>query len=149
VTDSTELLTLRIALLAVIFLFVLIAALTLRMGIRSGRAAAPARPVVASNAGPRLVLVSPGHSGLETGAVFSLAGEMSVGRDPGNSIVISDPSVSARHARLARARGGWEVVDLGSTNGTAVNGRPVDGRGRVLAPGDQVVVGAVVLRFQS
>jgi pSer/pThr/pTyr-binding forkhead associated (FHA) protein len=59
---------------------------------------------------------------------------LSVGRSEDNDIVIDDPAVSACHARLCLEEGALFVVDLGSSNGTWLNGRQV-GRER-LAPGD-------------
>jgi len=45
-----------------------------------------------------------------------------IGRSPANDIVLADPSVSRRHARVERLAQGFEVVDLGSVNGVTVNG---------------------------
>jgi hypothetical protein len=145
VSDSTELVVLRLGLIAVVFLFAFVVALTMRSGLRSTAGVSSAR---ARAQGPRLVVVSPGETGLSPGAEFSLAGEMSLGRDPDNGIVLGDPSVSGTHATLERVRDGWRLTDLGSTNGTMSNGRPVDGRGVLLRGGERVSLGAVVLRFQ-
>jgi pSer/pThr/pTyr-binding forkhead associated (FHA) protein len=66
-----------------------------------------------------------------------------VGRDPRCDIVLRDVTVSRRHARLICRDGAWIVQDLGSTNGTAVNGVAV---GRCeLRPGDRLCVGDTVL----
>ena len=51
--------------------------------------------------------------------------EVLIGRVPGNDLVIADPSVSARHARLRLSGGVWTLADLGSVNGTSVDGTPV------------------------
>ena len=72
---------------------------------------------------------------------------MTLGRDAGNSIVLADPSVSGRHASIERTRDGWRIVDSGSTNGTVVNGRRVDGRGTFLRGTEQVTIGSIALRF--
>lgn len=145
-SDSTELLVLRLALTGMIFLFVLLAGVVLRSGLRPRRAAVAASR--AAPAGPRLIVVTPGTTGLRPGAEFQVAGEMTIGRDAGNGIVLADPSVSGRHAAIMRVGRDWTVSDLGSTNGTLVNGRAVDGRGHSLRGGEKVVFGAVVLRFQ-
>lgn len=69
-----------------------------------------------------------------------------LGRDAGNDLVLADPSVSAAHAEL-RLRGGvWTVTDLGSVNGTWVDGEPVLGA-LPLAPGSMLRVGEVRLAF--
>ncbi|MBT2899115.1 FHA domain-containing protein [Streptomyces sp. McG3] len=63
-----------------------------------------------------------------------------IGRDPGNDLVIDDLAVSRHHAELrALADGAYEIVDLGSHNGTFLNGQPV-ARGPV-GPGDIVGIG--------
>ena len=63
---------------------------------------------------------------------------LSVGRREDNDIVIDDPSVSACHARFCMEEGALFVVDLGSSNGTWLNGRQI-GRQR-LAPGDVLCI---------
>jgi pSer/pThr/pTyr-binding forkhead associated (FHA) protein len=45
-----------------------------------------------------------------------------IGREPGCDLLVTDITVSRAHARLTRAAGGWLLADLGSTNGTTVNG---------------------------
>lgn len=69
-----------------------------------------------------------------------------LGRDASNEVVLDVPSVSATHAEV-RLRGGvWQVEDLGSVNGTWVDGEPVHGT-LVLAPGSSLRVGSVELVF--
>lgn len=143
-SDVDELLVLRLALLGTLLGFVLLAAILMRVEGRPREVRRPARDGVA-----RLVLVAPATSGLALGEVFVVAGEMTLGRDPRNSIVVPDPSVSGVHATIARDASGWRVQDHGSTNGTFVRGRRVDGRGRALLNGDEVAVGAVAFRFES
>ncbi len=70
-----------------------------------------------------------------------------LGRMPECSVVLSDPNVSRRHAEIRRKGSDAVVVDLGSTNGTKVNGVPV--RERVLDDGDEVMVGTTTVRFES
>ncbi len=69
-----------------------------------------------------------------------------VGRSREADIVLADPNVSRRHAELRRDESGWQVVDLGSTNGIKVNGRRVDQAG--LSPGDQITIGVTDLTFE-
>ncbi len=68
--------------------------------------------------------------------------ELVIGREPVCDIVIPDRQVSRAHARLCRVEGGFELEDLGSKNGTHVNGAPVVGRTR-LQDGDLIQVALV------
>jgi hypothetical protein len=72
--------------------------------------------------------------------------EVTVGRSDANGIVLSDASVSSRHARILRAGGAFVLEDLGSRNGTFVNGDKVTEK-RPLADGDVVRFGKVLLTF--
>jgi diguanylate cyclase (GGDEF)-like protein len=85
-------------------------------------------------------------SGLEAGRVFSLDhGETIVGRDPGADLWVSDPAVSRKHIRLVHDPvGGVVLHDLGSRNGTFVEGQRVERR-RQLEPGARVQLGPTFL----
>jgi len=74
--------------------------------------------------------------------------ELVIGRDESCELVVDDPRVSREHARIEPRDGEHFVVDLGSRNGTRVNGQPVT-RPVGLRDGDQVQLGdAVVLRYE-
>ena len=82
---------------------------------------------------------------------FPLEGvdEVTIGRDPACTIVLRDPLVSRRHARL-RVRGGrFTVEDLGSRNGTVVNGRHVKNGTLPIESGASVQIGGSRLRLAS
>lgn len=67
-------------------------------------------------------------SGLLKGTMIELRSPLAhVGRGAHNDVVISDESVSESHAKLQRREDGWYVVDMGSTNGTYVGGRRIEG----------------------
>ena len=70
-----------------------------------------------------------------------------IGRMPECDVALSDPNVSRRHAEVRRQGTGFVVVDLGSTNGTRVNGAQV--KERLLNNGDEITVGASKLRFEA
>ena len=72
-------------------------------------------------------------------------GPWSIGRSAENDIVISDPNVSRKHAQLLRSENGFVVEDLGSTNGTLLDGAPI-GRERIES-GDELAFGGIVARF--
>jgi Protein of unknown function (DUF3662)/FHA domain len=71
---------------------------------------------------------------------------VTIGRLSANDVVLADSNVSRRHAELRRSRDGWRLVDLGSTNGTAVNGRPVGEH--FLVHGDRITIGTSELMFE-
>lgn len=143
--ESMDLLVLRLALIGVIFVFVLGVSLTMRTGLRGRGTERPARRVAR---GSRLVIVVPGRTGLEVGDELAVAGEMTVGRDPANGIVLGDPSVSAFHSVIVSLAAGWRLTDSGSTNGTFVDGRAIDGHGVLLRGGEEISFGKVVARLQ-
>ena len=61
-------------------------------------------------------------------------------------MVLNDPNVSRRHAEIRHSGNAVVVTDLGSTNGTRVNGIPV--REQHLASGDEITVGSTTLVFE-
>jgi hypothetical protein len=69
-----------------------------------------------------------------------------IGRLPECEVVLSDSNVSRRHAEIRRKDDGVFVTDLGSTNGTRVNGAPV--REQLLTSGDEVSVGSTKIIFE-
>jgi hypothetical protein len=70
-----------------------------------------------------------------------------IGRLPDCQITLADPNVSRRHAEVRVQDGQAVVVDLGSTNGTKVNGTPVSTH--ALADGDNITVGLTTIRFEA
>src|ERR1700683_1229977 len=84
---------------------------------------------------------------LPDGRRVSLGSEpLVIGRLPECDVVLPDSNVSRRHAELRRKGDGVFVTDLGSTNGTRVNGSPI--REQLLASGDEVSVGSTRLIFE-
>ncbi len=78
---------------------------------------------------------------------FRLDGEkFSIGSGADNDLVIADPTVSRRHAAICRRSNTYLVSDLGSTNGTFVNGRPIR-QPTTLSRGDELRLGAVRMVF--
>ena len=69
----------------------------------------------------------------------------SIGRGLDNDVVVEDPRVSRHHARLQRGARGWEVSDVGSTNGTFVNGKQI--HHSPIANGDAISLGGLEMRF--
>ena len=73
--------------------------------------------------------------------------QLIVGRASACGLVVSDESVSARHCRVVSENGIFTVVDLGSTNGTFVNGKRVSTQ--LLVDGDKVSLGLVAFEFRK
>ncbi|MDQ6739522.1 MAG: FHA domain-containing protein [Actinomycetota bacterium] len=86
------------------------------------------------------------HSGPNRGARFLLDADMTTaGRHPAADVFLDDVTVSRRHVQFRRLRGGFEVVDSGSLNGTYVNGDRVDSVR--LRSGDEVQIGKFRLTY--
>jgi pSer/pThr/pTyr-binding forkhead associated (FHA) protein len=80
--------------------------------------------------------------------VFPLAAVTSIGRAPGNSIVLEDDYVSNEHALLMLRGRQWWVEDLNSRNGTLLNGEPV-AAATIIAPGDVLTIGGSQLKLEG
>jgi Nif-specific regulatory protein len=89
----------------------------------------------------RLVAIS----GPLEGASFPIEGELSIGRDRQNTLAIEDRVLSRRHCTIQQVNGKCSLRDMGSSNGTYVNGLPVTAR--VLNDGDQITAGQSLFLF--
>ena len=74
-------------------------------------------------------------------------GGVTLGRSRQCDVVLNDPNVSREHAEIRPRGGSWVLTDLGSTNGSRINGRQVSGS-EVIRPGDEIELGATNLRFE-
>ncbi|MBA4063363.1 MAG: sensor protein atoS [Isosphaera sp.] len=93
---------------------------------------------------PRLIVVR----GVDEGKQFDLAGRtVTVGRHSSNAVPLHDTQVSRRHLEIRPGPDGYHLLDLGSGNGTLLNGRPV--READLKSGDTIAVGQSVLMFTA
>lgn len=109
--------------------------------LRAGRFVVSAEVVEGPEEGPYAELVLPDGSHMAIGD-----GPVTLGRLPECDVVLNDPNVSRRHAEFRRTADGVVVTDLGSTNGTRVNGVPV--REQQLVSGDEITVGSSTLVFE-
>jgi hypothetical protein len=154
---ETTLLALKLAFLVLLYLFiwriVRSAARDLRLPQESmilapqQAAAAGLIPQPAARELGRLVVVS--SPTFESGEIFTLDSHpLTIGRAVNNDVSMPDDEyASGRHARVEPRRDGIWVEDIGSTNGTFVNGIRLT-RERKLTPGDVVRVGETDLRFE-
>jgi hypothetical protein len=153
-TDET-LLILKIAFLVLLYLFIVLIARTATKDIGGapqesivlGAAeAARLRAEAGVKPGRLLVVASPG---LRAGGTIDVSGPTIVGREASAAIRLEgDDFVSARHARLEPHLDGVWIEDLGSTNGTFVDGARIEGARR-LQKGDVVRIGSTELRLES
>lgn len=75
------------------------------------------------------------------------SGGVTLGRSRQCDVTVDDPNVSRTHAEIRPRGGSWVLSDLGSTNGSRLNGHRVGGS-EVLKPGDEIELGTTVLRFE-
>ncbi len=103
-------------------------------------AAQPPQPAVTAG---QLIL----SGGVGAGQVFALSKAiLTIGRSSECDVVIPDASISRQHVQIVRQEMGWYVQDLGSRNGTAINGQRLSAPQR-LEDGDTLTVGDIPLRY--
>ena len=137
---------LRIAFIALIYSFLYqVARVSIRELVAFSTSATPGEAQTLPSPSSALEVVEPAESSLAPGDLLPLDHYTTIGRRDDNSLVLDDSYVSGAHAEVMFDQGAWWVVDLSSTNGTFVNGRPVRARIR-LANGDVVQFGRMTLR---
>ncbi|MBN1209105.1 MAG: sigma 54-interacting transcriptional regulator [Myxococcaceae bacterium] len=92
---------------------------------------------------PALLLLT----GVSAGRRYEVATELTIGRSPSCELQIEDDKVSRRHARIFLREGHGRLSDLGSRNGTLLNGERVEGE-VLLLPGDRVQIGETTLIYE-
>jgi pSer/pThr/pTyr-binding forkhead associated (FHA) protein len=153
-TYETVLLVLKLAFLVLLYLFIWRIVRTAGRDLRLPQESFILRPALAGGAIGQAIdsgrLVVAQSSILAVGEEFDLdSTALTVGRGGQNDVSIEgDEFASARHVRVEPRRDGVWVSDVGSTNGTFVNGVRID-RPRKLVPGDVIRVGETELRFEA
>jgi pSer/pThr/pTyr-binding forkhead associated (FHA) protein len=153
-TDET-LLGLKVAFLVLLYLFVWVVVRTATRNVTaapqesiilSAAEAAELRAQLGSPAARLVVLASPA---LQPGSTVDVDGTTSIGRGAEHGVRLdADSTVSSRHAVVERRADGLWIEDVGSTNGTFVNGARIKGW-RLLQPGDVVRIGHTDLAVEQ
>lgn len=159
--DEPLAVALKFGFLAVLYLFLLwVVRSAMRDLARYGGSAAAAEPVEApgprrrdrqsreprSGASPRLQVVA--AMGYEPGTTFDVSDGVTFGRSDGADIRVDDPFASSDHARIFDRGGFMYLEDMGSTNGTFLNGRQVKNPER-LKMADTIRIGDSEYRYEE
>lgn len=84
-----------------------------------------------------------GNEELEEGSVMLVRGNVTIGRNEDNSIILSEPFVSGHHGRVYVKNNTVYIEDLNSTNGIFINGEKLEGKTKLVA-GDKITIGSAV-----
>jgi hypothetical protein len=159
--DEPLAVALKFGFLAVLYLFLLwVARSAMKDLARAGDGAAAAEPVeppsprrrqssmpdLRAGVSPALVVVA--AMGHEPGTLFDVGGGAMMGRSDNADIRVDDPFASSAHARVFDRAGFMYVEDMGSTNGTYLNGRQIR-TGERLKVGDVIRIGDSEYRYQE
>jgi len=88
------------------------------------------------------------EQGIGVGRAFDVDGFTRLGRSRSCDIRLDDPAIGAYHLIFSWSRGAWKVRDLGSSNGTLLDGRAIAGTVEI-SSGDRLRVGSSTLRFEA
>lgn len=141
--------SLRYLFLALLYLFVILVIRVIYRELSPAPAPAPAqRPAAPRRRSRSASLVLLGGEGRRAKREWEIGEELVVGRSPECSVRLDDEFASNLHAKIYQLQGRYYVEDLGSTNGTYVNGRrinyPIELRG-----GDRIRVGRTLMEFRA
>jgi predicted component of type VI protein secretion system len=134
-----------VALVYFVLLVVLVAVRReMALRLRSGQA------LPSTSAGRLLLLNAGGDRAAQAGAVWPLKPNTTLGAEADNDLVLKDPLVSGRHARLRWDGVGWWLEDVGSTNGTLVNGQRIAARtAQKISTGARLQLGDMLFELQD
>ena len=114
--------------------------------VKTGKTASTPREPIAQ---PRQLDVKPAAVVLTDGSRHTLDGDLvTIGRQASCTIVIADNNISRVHARFRAGDNGWTIEDLGSTNGTKVNGVLIT-EPTLLSNGQLIALGSLQLHFEQ
>lgn len=129
--------------LALLYIFLIIALLVVYKDLKEIQGAAADEKGDSRTSFRLVVLEGPGE---KTGETYFLDSETVIGRNATCHVIVSDVSVSHKHARVLKGAKGFSVEDLGSKNGTLLNNRKIN-RPSPLKPGDRIKVGKTTFEF--
>jgi hypothetical protein len=151
--DEPLAVALKFGFLAILYLFLFWVARSATRDLSRGSSETqgPAGPEPAKAHGradvqPRLEVVA--ALGYEPGSLFDISGGANMGRSETSNIPVEDPYASSAHARIFPRDGFMYIEDMGSTNGTYLNGRQLK-RSERLRPGDSVRIGDTEYRYKE
>jgi FHA domain-containing protein len=149
--DEPLAVALKFGFLAILYLFLFWVARSamrdLSRDTETGSAGAePVKSDHRADAQPRLEVVA--ALGYEPGSLFDISSGASMGRSDTSNIPVDDPYASSAHARIFPRDGFLYIEDMGSTNGTYLNGKQLK-RSERLEPGDSVRIGDTEYRYQE
>lgn len=99
-----------------------------------------------TNYGGALVVINSGATGVKTGDKRPFSEMLTIGRGDDSDLTIGDNFTSGQHARIYWMKDNYWIEDLGSTNGTYVNGHRIT-KETMLINGDQIKIGSVTFQF--
>jgi FHA domain len=156
--DEPLAVALKFGFLAVLYLFLLWVArsamrdLSRAEGAGQARVDAPESPLVGKPSAPRpgvqprlVVVAAMGH---DPGTMLDLAGGVTLGRSDGAEIIVEDQYASSNHARIYERGEFMYIEDMGSTNGTYLNGQQLRSSER-LNPSDVIRIGDTEYRYEE
>jgi len=143
-TFAVVLWAVRLAFLALLYLFLIRAFRSLQRALATEKVAA-----AVAQTGLAYLVVQRSHAGgPKPGARLPLRAVTTIGRDAGNDIVLNDEAASAKHAVVTFRDGEWWAEDAGSTNGTLLNASRIWDAER-LRFGDEIDIGRIGLRLEQ
>ncbi|HUQ16153.1 MAG TPA: FHA domain-containing protein [Candidatus Saccharimonadales bacterium] len=144
ITFAVVLWAVRLAFLALLYLFLIRAFRSLQRALATEKVAAEV-----AQTGLAYLVVQRSHAGgPKAGSRLPLRAVTTIGRDAGNDIVLNDEAASAKHAVLTFRDGEWWAEDAGSTNGTLLNASRIWEAER-LRFGDEIDIGRIGLRLEQ
>ncbi|MCM8710165.1 FHA domain-containing protein [Clostridium sp. SYSU_GA19001] len=140
--DFSKLTTIfRFAIIGIIYIIIFLALRIMYKDIKSG---GRRRPVKKKSFG--LEVIEPGENHhLKEGVIIPVKGELTIGRKNTNNLILEDQFVSGNHARIFLKNTDYMLEDLGSTNGTKLNDKRLDGRA-ILKIGDEIEIGSALFK---